>query len=70
MTRRTVFLQKSNNYIERLRHFGYTPNIIMLRKFSNGKKARDLERSWLLNLSKYKYNTGLLTSGNTETFLF
>ena len=30
----------------------------------------DLESKWLKNVQEYKINTGLLKSGNTETFRY
>jgi len=58
----------SNNYINRLKRFGIKPEIIFTRKFSKGIEARILEKQWKENLKEYLVNTGLLKSGNTETF--
>ena len=58
----------SNNYINRLKKFGSLPEIIFLREFDLGKDAMKLENLWKENLKEYLVNTGLLRSGNTETF--
>jgi hypothetical protein len=42
--------------------------VILEHHFDTGREALDLERQWLVNVSQYKINTHLLTSGNTETF--
>jgi len=42
--------------------------IILERKFSKGIEAMNLEKQWKENLKEYLVNTGLLKSGNTETF--
>jgi len=60
----------SNNYQVRLLHFSHKPEIIFIREFEVGKNAKDLEIKWLKNIKDYKINTGLLKSGNTETFRY
>jgi len=58
----------TNNLKTRLNRFGYAPEIIFTRKFDSGLEAVIIEKEWLANITKYKLNTGLLVSGNTETF--
>jgi len=58
----------SNNHIQRLKQLGSTPEIIFIRKFELGSEARELEKQWSKNVDHLKINTGLLISGNTETF--
>jgi len=58
----------SNNYIKRLRQFGSKPEIIFIREFNTGQDAIKLENQWSESLDYLKVNTGLLISGNTETF--
>jgi len=58
----------SNKYKERMKTFGYKPEIIFMREFRLGSEAKELEIKWLQNIKDYKINTGLLMSGNTETF--
>ena len=60
----------SNNYLTRFKHFGSKPKIVFIRKFKLGLKARELERQWSKNVDHLKINTGVLTSGNTETFRY
>lgn len=42
--------------------------IILEHKFDTGTPAINLEKQWKSNLKHYLVNTGLLNSGNTETF--
>jgi hypothetical protein len=42
--------------------------IILERHFETGNEAMKLEKEWLANIEQYKINTGLLKTGNTETF--
>jgi len=60
----------SNKYIVRMKHFGSTPEIILIREFDLGLEARELENEWSKNVDYLKINTGCLTSGNTETFVY
>jgi len=60
----------TGDYKTRFAHFGYKPEIIFLRKFELGKDAKGLEAVWLKNIKEFKINTGLLSSGNTETFIY
>lgn len=43
-------------------------DLILEHKFDLGKDAIILEKVWKENLKEYLVNTGLLQSGNTETF--
>jgi len=58
----------SNNYTNRIKKFGIKPEVIFTREFSKGIDAMSLEKEWKENLKDYLVNTGLLKSGNTETF--
>jgi ribosomal protein S18 len=58
----------SNNYLRRFKDFGSKPEIIFIREFALGSEARELEQQWSKNVDHLKINTGLLKSGNTETF--
>ena len=60
----------TNNFISRMKQFGYKPEIIFVREFELGKDAKELETQWLENIKDYKINTGELKSGNTETFKY
>ena len=60
----------TNNIQKRLKTFGYKPEVILILNFKTGKEAKELESIWLKNILPYKINTGLLRSGNTETFEF
>jgi len=60
----------SNNPTNRFKSFGYIPEILMIREFEEGSKALKLEKEWLNNVKEYMYNSGLLKSGNTETFAY
>jgi len=42
--------------------------VILERHFDKGINAMELEAEWLSNIQYLKVNTGLLNSGNTETF--
>ena len=44
--------------------------VILERQFNNGTDCMKLEKEWLSNIEEYKINTGLLKSGNTETFRY
>ena len=44
--------------------------IILEHYFDTGREAMQLEKEWLINVQPYKLNTGLLNSGNTETFRY
>ena len=41
---------------------------VLERHFKSGIDTMKLEKEWLSNIQKYKLNTGLLKTGNTETF--
>jgi len=58
----------SNNHLQRLKQFGSKPEIIFIIEFELGLEARELEIQWSKNVDHLKINTGLLKSGNTETF--
>ena len=58
------------NLKRRLNSFNYKLDLIFYRGFSTVTTARKHEKLWLSNVSIYKVNTGLLWSGNTETFKF
>jgi len=58
----------SNNFLQRFKQFGSIPEIIFIREFKLGLEARELEKEWSQNVDHLKVNTGLLKSGNTETF--
>ena len=58
----------SNNYQQRFKQFGSKPETIFIREFDIGLEARELETEWSKNVDHLKINTGLLKSGNTETF--
>ena len=60
----------SNNYLKRIKHFSYKAEIIFYIQHKVGKNAKDLEAKWLHSIKDYTINTGMLTSGNTETFRF
>jgi len=60
----------SNNYTERLKQFGYPADLIYKIYFEDGKEAANLEIQYLKNINHLKVNTGLLISGNTETFRY
>ena len=60
----------SNDYITRLNRLQQPSTIIILKHFDTGLEAKAEEVIWLHNLKNYMYNTGLLKSGNTETFKF
>ena len=42
--------------------------LILERYFNLGSEAVKLEKLWLSNIHYLKVNTGLLRTGNTETF--
>lgn len=42
--------------------------VILERYFKYGSDAMQLEKEWLSSIEEYKINTGLLKTGNTETF--
>jgi hypothetical protein len=44
--------------------------IILERHFTLGIEAIKLEKIWLSNIKKFKFNTELLKNGNTETFIY
>ena len=58
----------TNNYKRRLKQFGYTPKLISLKEYKTPKEAYEEEQYLLSKLPLV--NTGLLNSGNTETFRF
>ena len=58
----------SNNYAKRIKQFSIPCEIILIQKFEKGSDASKLEKEWLQNVRPYMKNTGLLRSGNTETF--
>ena len=60
----------SNNYKERLRSFGYRAELIYVLYFEEGNDAVKVEKQYLNNINHLKVNTGLLVSGNTETFRY
>lgn len=60
----------SNNYLTRFKSFGSKPEVVFIREFDLGSEARELEQQWSKNVDHLKINTGVLTSGNTETFVY
>lgn len=58
----------TNKLKERLKHFGQIPELIFYLNLKTGKEAKEMEKLWLYNLKSNLINTGLLISGNTETF--
>jgi len=60
----------SNNYTERINKLGSIPEVVYIRKFDIGIDAMNLEKLWKENLKDYLVNTGLLRTGNTETFRY
>lgn len=60
----------SNNYMDRINNFGYIAEVLLVLFFKDGKEALEKEKELLKNIKKYKTNTGLLYSGNTETFKY
>jgi len=56
---------------ERIKDLGIKDyEIILERYFDNGDDVMALEKEWLKNVDHLKINTGLLKSGNTETFRY
>ena len=49
---------------------GQKYKIILEHHFDTGREAMQLEQEWLLNTKHLQLNTGLLKSGNTETFRY
>jgi len=60
----------SNNTYERLKQFGYKPEVIYITYFEDGNEAVKTEKQYLKNIEHLKINTGLFISGNTETFRY
>lgn len=60
----------TNNLDNRIQQFGIKPEIVFFRYFEDANTALSLEKEWLENIKHLKYNTSILTSGNTETFKF
>jgi len=58
----------TNDYKRRMSEFGYKSKAIFIIEFKDGREAWDLEKEYLNILKHYMFNTGLLRSGNTETF--
>ena len=59
----------SKSVKERMRDNRLSEYVLILeRKFELGINAMNLEKLWKENLKEYLVNTGLLKSGNTETF--
>ena len=59
----------TGNLEKRMKQFGYEPEILLIRHFSAGKEAKELETRWLNTLEPFMHNTNKLKSGNTETFI-
>ena len=60
----------SKSIKERFYGYKYPYEIILERQFNSGLDAMNLEKEWLNNIEHLKVNTGLLKSGNTETFQY
>ena len=60
----------STNIARRRKELGVASKLIFNLYFKNGREAYLLEQKWLINVSDLKINTGLLKSGNTETFIY
>lgn len=60
----------SNNINKRFDSFGFDSKIIILELHNTRHKAYLKEQVWLANIKDLKVNTGLLNSGNTETFMY
>lgn len=58
------------NLKKRHTNLGQKSEIIYTRYFNTGLEAKKLEQQWSENVEHLKVNTGLLSSGNTETFYF
>lgn len=56
----------SSSFFTRKNSFGHTAETVLLIEHETIEQAKALETKWLANVDTY--NTGLLTSGNTETF--
>ena len=59
-----------NTTKERMKSIGQKYEIIFERYFSLGSDAMVLEALWSNNLNSFKVNTGILPTGNTETFKY
>jgi len=59
----------TNNINIRLSSFGSKPSVLKIKELNSGKDALKLEQKILNEFKEYKYNSGLLKSGNTETLL-
>ena len=55
---------------KRLKYIGYEYNLIFERNYIFGIDALYQEHQWSKNVQHLKVNTGLLKSGNTETFRY
>ena len=59
----------TKNLSQRMKSFGYAPTVIKTWEFRNGNEARNKEQALLKGKLKDRLcNTGLLKTGNTETF--
>lgn len=58
----------TNNLKRRMQEYAQDIEVILTHTFSLGKDAKYLEKQWLCNVNHLKYNTGILRTGNTETF--
>lgn len=58
----------TNNINVRITSFGYKAVLLFAQEYQSGSKAYDIEQELLNQLKPLLINTGLLKSGNTETF--
>jgi hypothetical protein len=58
----------THNWESRSKQFGYEAVLLEFRSFSTEKEAREYEKHLLASNTEYQLNSGLLRSGNTETF--
>lgn len=58
----------TNNWQRRSNEFGETPTLISSEKMNSREEALEVEAFLLDKVEDFKYNSGLLLSGNTETF--
>ena len=60
----------TNNFKRRLTEFGYKAELISLKTYDLPEEAYKEEQHILGKLKPYLIDTGILNSGNTETFMF
>ena len=58
----------TNNIDVRIRSFGHKANLLFAQEYETGSQAYNVEQKILKWLAPKLVNTGLLKSGNTETF--